>query len=566
VLLLAGRLVQLQGIQPVALADPSGVERVRPVVVQALRGQVLDRHGNVLALSVQARNVYGQPRQIAKAQCLEGVTAPCDARSIARALAPVLKVPAAGLEAKLRQDKSFVYLARSVDPKVAQAVTALDLPGVGHEASSRRVHPSRELAAGVLGFTDFEGKGKGGIELAMQDVLAGKDGRTIARFDAAGRIIPTGSESRVEPVPGSDVQLTLDRDLQWYAQQLLAKQVKATQATSGSVIVMDVKTGEVLALATAPTFDPDRRREGQLMGNPAISDVYEPGSVNKVITAAAALEHGVVTPQTVIEVPPTLRVANKILHDAEEHGLEHLTFAGVLAKSSNIGTVKVAQKLGPNRMHQAMLSFGFGSRSGLGLPGESPGLVRAPADWSGTSIANIPIGQGVSVNSVQAASVYATLANGGVRVTPTIVKSTRDSAGRVIYPAPPKTRRVTSAAVALDIRTMLEAAVSQEGTAPLAAIPGYRVAGKTGTAQRVATSGPRQGYYDGSYTSSFIGMAPAEAPRFVTAVVLQGTGKKGYYGGQVAAPLFSQITGFALRAYGVTPSRSAAPVLRLSAD
>jgi len=566
VLLLAGRLVQLQGLQPVALADRSGVERVRPITVPAIRGQVLDRNGNPLAVSVAAKNIYAEPRIIKQGACVSGSTTPCDARTIAAALAPLLKLDRAALERKLSLDKGFVRLAREVDPALAKRVMALDLPGIGQESTTRRVHPSRDLAAGVLGFTDFEGVGKAGIELAMQKVLAGRDGQTIARFDAAGRVIPTGADTFRPPTPGKDVQLTLDRDLQWYAQQLIVQQVAATQAINGSVIVMDVKTGEVLALATAPTFDPDNRQAKHLMGNPAISDVYEPGSVNKVITAAAALEDKVVTPQTVIVIPPTLKVANKILHDAEAHGTEHLTFAGVLAKSSNIGTVKVAQKLGPQRIYDIMKSFGFGSKSGLGLPGESPGLMRKPADWSGTSIANIPIGQGVSVNTVQAASVYATLANNGVRVTPSIVKSWRDADGHVSYPKPPDTRRVTSPVVSQQIRTMLEAAVGDQGTAPKAAIPGYRVAGKTGTAQRVATTGPRAGYYDGTYTSSFIGMAPADAPRFVAAVILQGTGAKGYFGGQVAAPLFSQIMGFALRSYGVTPSGTTAPVLRLSAD
>ncbi|MCU1588322.1 MAG: peptidoglycan synthetase FtsI, partial [Frankiales bacterium] len=568
VLLLSGRLVQLQGLQPVALADRSGVELVRPITVPALRGQVLDRNGNPLAVSVLAKNLYAEPRTIAKGAslCREASTIACNPHTIAAALAPLLRLPAASLEAKLKQDKGFVYLIRAVDPALATRVMALGLPGIGQESTTRRVHPSHDLAAGVLGFTDYEGVGKGGIELAMQNVLAGRDGRTVARFDAAGRIIPTGSETFVAPVPGKDVELTLDRDLQWYTQNLIVQQVAATHAINGTAVVMDVKTGEVLALATAPTFDPDRRRDGQTMGNPAISDVYEPGSVNKVITAAAALQDGLVTPETVIEVPPTLKVSNKVLHDAEKHGTEHLTFAGVLAKSSNIGTVKVAMQLGPQRLYDTMRSFGFGTRSGLGLPGESRGVIREPADWSGTSIANIPIGQGISVNAMQVASVYATIANDGVRVTPSIVKSWRDSAGHVGTPQPPATRRVITPVVAQQIREMLEGAVSEQGTAPKAAIPGYRVAGKTGTAQRVATTGPRAGHYDGTYTSSFVGMAPADAPRFVTAVVLQGTGSNGYFGGQVAAPLFSQIMGFALRSYGVTPSGTKPPVLRLSAD
>jgi cell division protein FtsI (penicillin-binding protein 3) len=565
VLLLAGRLVQLQGLQPAAYAD-RGVQRAHEITIPAVRGQLLDRNGQPLALSVLAKNLYAQPTTIAKAVCQTGATAPCDPRTIAAAVAPLLGLDVAKTEAKLASKQGFVYLKRSVDPALAKQVMDLELPGIGQESTTKRVHPSRELAAGVLGFTDFEGLGKAGIELALQNVLAGTDGKTVARFDAAGRIIPTGADSHVDAVPGKDVALTLDRDLQWYAQKLIAAQVQATQAKNGTIVVMDVKTGEVLALATAPTYDPDNLKAGGLMGNPALSDVFEPGSVNKVITAAAALEAGVVTPQTVIEVPGTYRVADKILHDAEDHGLEHLTFAGVLAKSSNIGTVKVAQQVGAQRLYDMMRNFGFGEKTGLGLPGESRGIIPRPADWSGTSIGNIPIGQGVSVNVLQVASVYATLGNGGVRVQPTIVKSQRDSAGHVLPAPAPVKKRVISAAVAAQIRAMLESAVSEQGTAPKAAIPGYRVAGKTGTAQRVATTGPRQGYYDGTYTSSFIGVAPADAPRFVTAVVLQGTGAKGYFGGQVAAPLFSQVMGFALRSYGVAPTGTTPPALRLSVD
>jgi cell division protein FtsI (penicillin-binding protein 3) len=407
-----------------------------------------------------------------------------------------------------------------------------------------------------------------GVELAYQDVLAGVDGRTTAQFDAYGRIIPTGADRHQDPVAGKDVVLTLDRDLQWYAQQLIAQQVEATHAKNGTVVVMDVRTGELLALATAPAFDPDNRNAAPdgAIGNPALSDVYEPGSVNKVITAAAALQAGIVTPATVIDVPPTYKVGNHVLHDAEKHGLEHLTFAGVLVKSSNIGTVKVGQQVGAERLYAMMRAFGFGEKTGLGLPGESRGLVPKPADWSATSIGTIPIGQGVSVNALQMASVYATIANNGVRVTPTVVKAVRDNAGHLTPVPAPQRRQVVSVAVAAEIRAMLEPVVSEQGTAPKAAIPGYRVAGKTGTAQRVATSGPRAGHYDGTYTSSFVGMAPADAPRFVTAVVLQGTGARGYFGGQVAAPLFSRVMGFALRGYDVPPTGTRPPMLKLVAD
>ncbi|MCU1624632.1 MAG: peptidoglycan synthetase FtsI [Frankiales bacterium] len=567
VMLLAGRLVQLQGLQPTASAD-QGVQRTQVITIPALRGAVLDRNGNPLAVSQLARNVYAEPTTIAKAVCQPTALLACTPAAIAAKVAPLLGLVTADVTTKLSSGRSFVYLKRGVDPALAQQVIDLRLPGIGQETTTVRTHPSGSLAAAVLGYTDIDGVGKAGIESAFNSVLAGTPGKTVARHDAYGRVIPTGTDSHVDPIDGKDVQLTIDQDLQWYAQDLLAKQVQATEAKNGTIVVMDVKTGEVLAFASAPTFDPDHVKAGDpvaMNGLPGIAQVYEPGSVNKVITAAAALQRGIVTPSTVIDVPSSLRVSNKVLHDAEKHGDEHLTFTGVLAKSSNIGTVKVAQQVGAQALYDTMRSFGFGSKSGIGLPADSRGLLPKPADWSGTSIANIPIGQGVSTTVLQVASVYATIANNGVRVQPSIVKAERDSAGHPIaVPAPP-TRRVISTQVATEIRQMLESAVSEQGTAPLAAVAGYRVSGKTGTAQRVATDGSRSGYYDGTYTSSFVGMAPADAPRFVVAVVLQGTGKRGYFGGQVAAPLFSKVMGFALRSYAVPPTGTVAPRFQLVA-
>jgi len=562
--MLAGRLVYLQGLQPTAYAD-HGVQQTRTITLPALRGSVLDRDGHALALSVAAKDVTANPRMIQKEVCPPTSTTPCTPKAVAAALAPLLAQPEAVVEAKLNQDKGFVYLKKGiVDPAVTNKISDLDLVGIGLDATTVRVHPSHGLAAGVLGYTYADGTGAAGIEKAYDKLLSGTDGKTVARLDALGRVIPTGSDSHVDPVAGDDVELTIDQDLQWYAQDLIAKQVQATEARNGTIVVMDVHTGEVLAFASAPTYDPDHRNgdAGTLRG---ISDVYEPGSVNKVITAAAALQRGIVTPTTVIDVPPSYKVSNKVLHDAEKHGLEHLTFTGVLAKSSNIGTVKVAQQVGPQGLYDTMRAFGFGEKSGIGLPGDSRGLLPKPEHWSGTSIANIPIGQGVSTTVMQVASVYATIANNGVRVQPSIVRSERDANGRVIPVKAPVKRRVLSPQIAVTIRQMLESAVSEQGTAPLAAVPGYRVSGKTGTAQRVATDGPRAGHYDGSYTSSFVGMAPADAPRFVVAVVLQGTGRRGYFGGQVAAPLFSKVMGFALRSYDVPPTGTVPPRFALTA-
>jgi cell division protein FtsI (penicillin-binding protein 3) len=562
--LLAGRLVWLQGLESTAYASSATSQRLRTNTLVAPRGEITDRSGVPLAASIDARAIYGEPRIIAKTQCPPAAEKPCTPATIAAALAPVLGQPAAALQAKLSRSNAFVYLARGLDPSVGVKVRELGLVGIGVLQESRRTHPSGALAIGVTGFTDRDGKGLAGVESGMQSVLAGTDGKTTAEVDGVGRVIPTGATSSVVPVPGRDVQLTIDRDLQWYAQQVLAQKVAETQAVNGSAVVMDVRTGEVLALATAPTFNPDDRSSkprADALRNVAIGDVYEPGSVNKVITAAAALEAGVVTPETVITVPPTYQVGRHTVHDAEQHGTEQLTFAGVLAKSSNIGTVQVAQRVGAQGLYDAMRRFGYGAKTGLGLPGESRGVLPAPADWSGTSIATIPIGQGVSVNVMQVASVYATVANGGVRVTPTVIKAVADASGHLVPAPPAATRRVISPEVAAQLRMMLEAVVSAEGTGPLAAVPGYRIAGKTGTAQRVVNGR----YAAGNYTSSFIGFAPADAPRLVTAVVLQGTGKKLYYGGSTAGPVFKDIMTFALGGLNIPPTGTTPPVVKLTA-
>ncbi|MDT7546284.1 MAG: hypothetical protein QOE99_2394 [Actinomycetota bacterium] len=562
--LLAGRLVWLQGLQATSYASSATTQRLRTNILVAPRGEILDRSGVALAASIDARAVFGEPRTIAKAQCPVTSAKPCTPATIAAALAPVLGLPAADLQAKLSRSNPFVYLARSLDPSVGVKVRDLGLVGIGVMQEQQRTHPAGALAVGVTGFTDRDGKGLAGIESGMQSVLAGKDGKTTAEVDRGGRVIPTGDTSSVAPVAGRNVQLTIDRDLQWYAQQVLAQKVAETEAVNGTAVVMDVRTGEVLALATAPTFNPDDRSKtppSDALRNVAIGDVYEPGSVNKVITAAAALEAGVVTPESVITVPPTYQVAGHTVHDAEKHGTEQLTFAGVLAKSSNIGTVEVAQKVGAQGLYDAMRRFGYGERTGLGLPGESRGVLPKPADWSGTSIATIPIGQGVSVNVMQVASVYATVANGGVRVTPTVVKGVADASGHIVPAAPAATRRVISPEVAAQLRMMLEAVVSAEGTGPLAAVPGYRIAGKTGTAQRVVNGR----YAPGNYTSSFIGFAPADAPRLVTAVVLQGTGRRGYYGGSTAGPVFKDIMTFALGGLNIPPTGTTPPVIKLTA-
>jgi cell division protein FtsI (penicillin-binding protein 3) len=517
----------------------------------AARGEIMDRNGSPIAISDDGRAVSGQPRVIRQATCLPDAKKPCSAGTIAAALAPVLNLPVGELTEKLNRDTGFVYLARDLDVDVGNRVRALGLLGVRVDPEPRRVHPGGDLAANVVGFTNRESQGAAGIELAYDKVLTGKDGRSVAEVDSKGRVIPSGEERQVDPVQGRDVQLTIDRDLQWQAQQVLSQKVQETQAASGSAIVMDIRTGEILAMADAPTFDPDAPSaapEGD-RGSRSLATMFDPGSINKIITMSAALETGVVKPSDVLTVPYSQQFGAKLVVDAERHPTEDMTVNGVFMHSSNVGTVQIAERLGAERLTDYLRAYGFGSRTGIGLPGESAGLVPDAADWSGSSMGTIPIGQGISVTAVQVASVVQTLANDGVRVTPTLVKAVGDGNGQLVPTRAPEQRRVISAATAQAMHPMLEGVVTVDGTAPLAAIPGYRIAGKTGTADRAVN-----GRYDGSYTSSFVGFAPADAPRLATVVILEGTGKNGYFGGSTAGPVFKQLMGFALRSTDTPPT------------
>lgn len=543
---LTGRLVQLQGVDAAAYASRAEQQRIRHTDLPATRGTIVDRAGNVLARTVEADTVFADP-QLARVAV----------STTAARLAPVLGTTAAALAPQLTRPGRFVVLARAVDPATAQRIRELTLPGIGIQAGSMREHPGHELAANLIGFTGRDGTGLAGIESSQQDVLAGRAGSQTVEVDGSGRQIPSGVHKERDPVPGSSVALTIDRDIQWMAQQRIAQQVAATGAQSGSVIVLDPQTGEVLAMATAPTYDADHPGAAPTAarGNPPVSDVYEPGSVNKVITFAAALQEGTVTPLTPVTVPPTITLAGHVFHDAEVHATEHLTATGVLAKSSNIGTVEVAQKLGKDALYRYLRAFGFGQSTATALPGESRGILPPPQAWSATQQYTIPFGQGISVTALQMASVYATVANGGVRMPPRVLAATvaPDGQRKAVPPTPGK--RVVSTEVAGQLRDMLEAVTSDQGTAPAARIEGYRVAGKTGTSQRVD---PACGCYRG-YTASFVGFAPADKPQLVVEAVLQDP-VRGHYGGSVAAPVFHDVMSFALQSRAIPPTGTTPPV------
>jgi cell division protein FtsI (penicillin-binding protein 3) len=544
---LAGRLVQLQGLESTAYASEAERQRRRTVELRADRGLILDRDGVPLAMNVELRHVVADPTLVD------------DPAGTARALAPLLRQDQRTLELLLRKTGRYVVLARDVEVARAKEVLELaqqrKLGGILTEPATRRSYPNRDLGSSVIGFVGRDGTGLGGIEYALDGELTGRAGRMVVERDLEGRSIPTGGREEQAPVAGRTAVLTIDRDVQWMAQRALDAQVRATGAKGGSILVMDPRTGELLALATSPTFDPNdvTKAAPGALGNPAVSHVYEPGSVNKVVVAAAALEERLVTPRTAIEITPTIQVADKVFRDDHPVGTRRMSFTGVLAKSSNVGTIRVSQELGRARLYDYLRRFGLGARTGLRFPGESAGLLPRPEDWSGSQAGTIPIGQGVSATALQVANVYATVANGGVRVTPSLLRGTRSPSG-AFTPAPAGPRvRAVSERTASELTRMLEAVTQEGGTATRAAIPGYRVAGKTGTARKVRADG--RGY--AGYISTFVGFAPADAPRLVVAVALDEPTP--IYGGLVAAPVFREVMSYALGVLRVPPTGRVPP-------
>jgi cell division protein FtsI (penicillin-binding protein 3) len=542
---LGGRLVQLQGVESSSYAALASRQALETLTLAAPRGQILDNAGAVLAETIAARDVTADPTLVS------------DPRSTAAALAPLTGVPVATLVSRLTVRGRYSLLAQGLTPAAGSAVAAANLPGVFVVDDSSRVYPDGALFGNIVGFLGSQGTGLAGLEYADNQLLTGRAGLEQVDVDPSGRAIPSGVD-RVRPaVAGESLQLTVDSDIQWEAQQAIAAQVAATGAAGGMVVVENPATGAVLALASAPAFDSSRPGTGSSL-EPAIADVYEPGSVNKVIVAAAAIQLGLLTPTSVLTIPPDLSVAGTLFHDAETHGTEHLTLTGILAVSSNIGAIEISQRVGAQRFYRFLRSFGLGSPTGLGLPGESGGILAPVAQWSGTQYATIPFGQGMAVTALQVAQVYSTVANGGVRVQPHIVAGVI-SPGGVLRPAPePASQRVISAATATQLRAMLESVTTDLGTAPAAAIPGYLVAGKTGTANAVGPNGRYSGY-----TASFVGMAPADHPKLVVEVVLENP-RTDIYGGSVSAPVFRQVMAFALQSLHIAPTGARAPSLPLT--
>ena len=546
------RLVQVQAVQASSYQAKAFNEMEKVRTLQAPRGDITDVNGTAFAQSVAATSIVVDQTQI---------TNPA---KVAQFVAPILGLKVADVATSLTGTRKWSMVFKNAKPatwlKLSAALDSYNsqlkamspdrIIGFFPERSYIREYPSGSLIASLIGFVNNDGVGATGLESKLNSTISGKDGK-YSYANGYKAEIP-GSQSDLIPAQaGTSIRLTIDRDIQWVAAKAIADVVKSSRALSGTVIVMDPKTGQILAHATAPTFDPNNTSKVSLiaMGNPSVQDVYEPGSTGKVMTLAAALEEKKITPETVLTIPYKLKRSNKIFSDHEAHAVQRLTTAGVLAVSSNTGSIQIGEMISSQKLYDYLTKFGIGTKTGSGLPGESNGILRKVSDWSGTTAPTVAFGQGYSLTAMQATSVFATIANNGVRVSPSVIAGTSDSSGNY---TPTKTNdevRVISEHTAQQMRLMMESVVSGNGTAPSAAIPGYRVAGKTGTAQRIDDT---CGCYRG-YTASFIGFAPADQPAYVISVTIQDP-KGMHWGGVLGGPVFKKVMSFILQSKGIAPT------------
>lgn len=550
----------------------------------ALRGAIVDRHSDKLAFTIEARALTFQPAKVRKqleeafqkdtAQAGDAPDPDRRLREIATEVATRLgnKPDSATVLKKLRSDETFVYLARAVDPALAEAITT-KFPEVGSERQDVRQYPGGVLAANVVGGIDWDGHGLLGLEDSMDAVLAGTDGSVTYDRGSDGVVIPGSYRNRHDAVNGSTVMLTLDDDIQFYVQQQVQLAKDASGAKNASAVVLDAKTGDVLAMSNDNTFDPGQdlsRQDDREMGNLSVSSPFEPGSVNKIITAASVIEFGLSNPDEVLQVPGSIGMGGVTVRDAWEHGVMPYTTTGVFGKSSNVGTLMLAQRVGPKRYAEMLRKFGLGQRTGVGLPGESAGLVPPIDQWSGSTFSNLPIGQGLSMTLLQMTGIYQAIANDGVRIPPRIVKAMVAADGTRSEEPRPDGVRVVSPATARTVRNMFRSVVQrdprgiQQGTGPQAAVEGYQIAGKTGTAQQI---NPACGcYYDDVYWITFAGMAPADDPRYVVGVMMDAPHRAADGSpGSSAAPLFHNIAAWLLQRENVPLSADPGAPLTLQA-
>ncbi|MBO0894705.1 MAG: penicillin-binding protein 2, partial [Acidimicrobiales bacterium] len=537
------RLAQVQLVSAPQEAAYGRSEVLHTVSLPAERGSILDRAGDALAISVPATTIDADPYQV-KHPVAEAAT-----------LAPILNVPVSTLAAKLRAHAGFVYLAKQLAPATADKVQRLHLPGIYELSDPKRMDPDGSLLSSLIGVVGTDGGGLNGLEYQYNGLLGGRPGKETLEEDPQGGPIPGGVTDQTPARTGQGLVLTIDDALQYEALQDLSAQIVQTKAKGGTVIVSDPRNGDILAMASlqaSPTGGPPvlTSQAG------ALTQVYEPGSVMKLPDLAGALTDGLIVPNDQVTVPDSLPVGGAVFHDDTYHATEQLTPGQILSRSSNIGAIKVAERLGKQRLYHWLQAFGFGKPTGLSYPGASAGLLRPPSRWSGTDIGAMPIGQAEAATPLQVLDAYNTIANGGVFVPARLVQATID-AGGTRHPAAPATpHRVVPEQVASELTTMLEGVVQSgdQGTAPAAAIPGYTVAGKTGTAQIPYPN--RSGYQPGAYMATFVGFVPAQRPALSILVNLDQPTT--IYGGAAAAPVFAGLAEYALHTLHI-PSAGAPP-------
>lgn len=535
------QLVRVQVIGADRYVRHGEAQRVRGIELAAGRGSIFDRNDYDLAITIPQRTVVADPRLVTDPDAT--------ARALARLLDGADDASINDLRDKLSSDAAFVYVARGVSDEVANAIASRELEGIWFIDEPKRFNPSDDLALSVLGRVGTDNEGLSGLELTYDEALTGTAGELVLERDPEGRTIPAGRH-RLEPAdPGEDLILTIDRNLQFEAERVLAEHVSATGAKAGTAIISDPRTGEILALVNVDAHPSGPRPSGN---NMAVTTVYEPGSVSKVITLASAIEAGVVTPATVLQVPYSLRVADHTFTDPFGHATESYTVDEILTKSSNVGTILIAQQLGKDRVYDYLQAFGFGEPTALALPNETGGQFPKPEDWSGTSIATIPVGQGISVTAMQMLFAYNAIANDGIYVPPKLVGAVVDADGERRPGPSERPHRVVSRATATQMREMMGRVV-EEGTGKAASIEGYRVAGKTGTARKAS---PEGGYVwpDGGYrhTATFAGFMPADDPTLSVLVTLDEPQQ--VYASETAAPAFAELSRHALRMLRLPPA------------
>ncbi|OHU77339.1 peptidoglycan D,D-transpeptidase FtsI family protein [Mycobacteroides chelonae] len=593
------QLFTLQGPRAAGLrAEASGQLKVTETE-KALRGTIVDRVGNKLAFTIEARALTFQPKKIREQlkksweESLKILQDPGKSDAVKAAAAKTRAVDperrlqdiAAGVSAKLgnkpdaksllkkiRSDDTFAYLARSVDPAIAAEIVK-EFPEVGAERQDIRQYPGGSLAANIVGSIDWEGYGLLGLEDSLDSALAGKDGSQTYDRGSDGAVIPGSYRDRHNAVNGSTVELTLDNDIQFYVQQQVQQAKDLSEARTVSAVVLDSKTGEVLAMANDNTFDPSQnlgKQGNREMGNLSVSSPFEPGSVNKVITASAVIENDLSNPDEVLQVPGSINMGGVTVRDAWPHGTVPFTTTGVFGKSSNVGTLMLAQRVGPERFMDLVDKFGLGQRTGVGLPGESSGIVPPIEQWSGSTFSNLPIGQGLSMTLLQMTGMYQAIANDGVRMPPRIVKSITTPDGTRKEEPRPEPVQVVNAGTARTVRNMLRAVLQpdarqiQNGTGASGAVEGYQLSGKTGTAQQI---NPACGcYFDDVYWITFAGIATTDDPRYVIGIEMNAP-KRGSDGSphMTAAPLFHNIASWLMRRQNVPLSPDPGPPLILQA-